>query len=248
MTDPVAQYIHAVCYSYSHYFNFHGRVPQQLNEREGFADTTWAIIRGALMLFDIESRYLDVPIVGVEERKNADKDLLEETKEQTHQADGVGYLSEGSQVYLAESSVLYRPDARKRAQDERKVKRDMRDSLISQLADLCKEALPPTGFSVFGSTSFGPETKFYKMDIAGVFRLQQIGSMSIPLSKNGFGPKLRRCITTALEFALHIAAERDKRGLARDISDLEKQKLLRACSRITRTTKSPTNNRVKKKE
>ncbi|KAF9127465.1 hypothetical protein BG015_004536 [Linnemannia schmuckeri] len=251
MRDPIVEYIHAMCYSYNHYFHFRSRIPEDLNEREGFADTTWQIIRGALRLADIETRYLEIPVAGVEVRKNADKNLLEDTKEQAHQADGVGYLAEAgtgaAQIYLAESSMLFNAGIRKRAQDERKVKRDMRDSLISQLTDFCKEASPPAGFSVFGSSSSGAETKFYRMDIAGAFRLHQVGTMTIPIAKMGFATKLRRSIATALEFALLIVAERERREMVKDVNELERQTLLRACSKIARTTKSPI-NKIKKKE
>ncbi|KAF9540575.1 hypothetical protein EC957_003965 [Mortierella hygrophila] len=247
--DPFVEYIHAICYSYDHYFHFRDTIPETLNEREGFADTTWSIIRGALKLANVSSRFLEVPVVGVEVRKNANKNLLEEIKEQAHQADGVGYLdSERSQIYLAESSVLHLPDTRKRILDEIKVKRDMRDTLIAQLAEFSRESLPPRGFSVFGSTSFGPHTKFYQMDIAGVFRVYQVGSMLIPLTKEGFASKLRRCITTALRFALRIGDERDRRLMAEDLSELDKQRLQRACSQVSQTSKTPTGGRNQKKK
>ncbi|KAG0253761.1 hypothetical protein BGZ95_006214, partial [Linnemannia exigua] len=247
--DPIVEYIHAICYSYDHYFHFRDSIPETLNEREGFADTTWSIIRGALKLAHVSSRFLEVPVIGVEVRKNANKNLLEETKEQAHQADGVGYLaSERSQIYLAESSVLHLPDTRKRILDEIKVKRDMRDTLIAQLAEFSRESLPPTGFSVFGSTSFGPHTKFYQMDIAGVFRVYQMGSMLIPLAKEGFASKLRRSITTALGFALRIGDERDRRLMAEDLSELDKQGLQRACSQISQTSRTPTGGRNQKKK
>ncbi|KAF8937369.1 hypothetical protein BGZ47_009071, partial [Haplosporangium gracile] len=217
----------------NHYFHFRSQIPEDLNKREGFTDTTWQIIRGALRLADIETRYLEIPVAEVEVRKNADKNLLEDTKEQAHQADGVGYLAEvgpgAAQIYLAESSMLFNASVRKRAQDERKVKRDMRDSLVSQLTDFYKEASLPAGFLVFGSSSSGAETNFYQMDIADAFRLRQGGTMTIPIAKMSFATKLRRSIATALEFVLLIVAEGERREMAKDVNELKRQKLLRPC-------------------
>ncbi|KAG0300518.1 hypothetical protein BGZ98_009120 [Dissophora globulifera] len=223
MLEPVAEYLHDIVHSYGNYFDFHDRIPSGLNEREGFADITWTIIRGALRLAKIESRYLEVPVVGVGERKNAGKNLLLDNKELAHLADGVGFCGV-SQIYLAEASVLSNPESRKRLQDEFKVKRDMRDSWVSQMTSLCRQVHPPSGLSVFGSSSFADETRFYKMDFAGVFRLRQINSMLVPLDKVRFGSRLKRCIVACLEVALEISAE---------------QHLIKACSDLAHTSKSP---------
>ncbi|KAF8924383.1 hypothetical protein BGZ58_001837 [Dissophora ornata] len=246
MLDPVAEYIHDILHSYANYFQFHDRIPTTLNEREGFADITWTIIRGALRLANIESRYLEVPVVGVEERKNAAKNLLLDNKEQAHQADGVGFNGT-SQVYLAEASVLYNPEAKKRFQDEFKVKRDMRDSWISQVKSLCRQVCPPSGLSVFGSSSFAEETKFYQMDFTGTFRLRQVNSMVIPLDKFRFAGRLKKCIVTCLEFVLLISAELANREKSRDVSFVERQHLIKACTDLTHTSKSPSKDSKTKK-
>ncbi|KAF9999524.1 hypothetical protein BGZ80_006554, partial [Entomortierella chlamydospora] len=64
LADPVVFYLIA------HYFKFHNRIPQDLNEREAFVSFAWCFIRGALTMMNIESRSLEVLITGVEERKN----------------------------------------------------------------------------------------------------------------------------------------------------------------------------------
>ncbi|CAO3565009.1 unnamed protein product [Mortierella alpina] len=88
MKDPVAGYIHSML---GQYFDFYESVPAYLNEREGVADITWAIIRGASRLARVESRHLEVPVIGVVERKNAGKNLLMESKDQAHLVDRVAY-------------------------------------------------------------------------------------------------------------------------------------------------------------
>ncbi|KAG0377099.1 hypothetical protein BGX24_006703 [Mortierella sp. AD032] len=69
---------------------------------------------------------------------------------------------------MEKSSILHLPDTRKRVLDETKVKRDMRDTLIAQLAEFSRESLPPIGFSAFDSTSSGPHTKVYQSIIVSI--------------------------------------------------------------------------------
>ncbi|KAG0358539.1 hypothetical protein BGX24_005953 [Mortierella sp. AD032] len=58
--------------------------------------------------------------------------------------------------------------------------RCMRDSWNLQIRSIAREAMPPTGLSVFGSTSFGDETKFYAMDFAGTI---SPSTMLLPVTK-----------------------------------------------------------------
>ncbi|KAF9084065.1 hypothetical protein BGX29_002763, partial [Mortierella sp. GBA35] len=99
------------------------------------------------------------------ERKNIGRDLSVETEEQAPMADGVALLG-GHQIYLAEVSLIYEPKLDKQAKDRFKLARCMRDSWNCQIRSIAREAVPPAGLSVFGSTSFGDETKFYAMDFA----------------------------------------------------------------------------------
>ncbi|KAG0209860.1 hypothetical protein BGX33_005280 [Mortierella sp. NVP41] len=73
-------------------------------------------------------------------------------------ADGVALLG-GHQIYLAEVSLIYEPKLDKQAKDKFKLARCMRDSWNCQIRSIAREAVPPAGLSVFGSTSFGDETK-----------------------------------------------------------------------------------------
>lgn len=213
-------------------------IPHSLNEREAFADITWPIIRGALRLAEIASRYLEVPIHGVDERKNAHRNLINEPKVHTHFADGVGLL-DGGQAYLAEASVLFSPDPRKRHIDEYKLKRALRDTLISQIRRIAEESVPPSGTCVFGSTTFADKTKYYRLEFCGAFRLVQVGSMTVPITDSNFGGRMRRCLTSALEFAAHIMQEKRQREGAQDATMKERHEFARACTKIVRTTASP---------
>ncbi|KAF9122917.1 hypothetical protein BG015_005436, partial [Linnemannia schmuckeri] len=176
----------------SHYLKFSDEIPRNINEREGFGDLIWPFIRGALTLADIPSRCFEIPVVGTKERKNYGRDLSVETEEQALMADGVALFGD-HQIYLAEASLIYEPKLDKQVKDKFKLVRCMRDSWNSQIRSIAREAMPPTGMSVFGSTSFGDETKFYAMDFAGTYRLRQVGRMLVPLGKAHFGSRMEIC-------------------------------------------------------
>lgn len=72
-------------------FKFHNRIPESINEREGFADLIRFFIRGALTLAGIESRYSEVFINGMDDRKNISKNLLIETKDRGEFCDGLAF-------------------------------------------------------------------------------------------------------------------------------------------------------------
>ncbi|KAF9991845.1 hypothetical protein BGZ80_008853, partial [Entomortierella chlamydospora] len=69
---------------------------------EPSADLTWAIIRGALKVIGIQTRYFEIAILGVDARKNFGKNLT----------DGVAFAGK-QQIYLAEASPLYDTTAEK---------------------------------------------------------------------------------------------------------------------------------------
>ncbi|KAG0323620.1 hypothetical protein BGZ99_002675 [Dissophora globulifera] len=206
-------------------------VPSVINEREGFADLTWTFIRGALALAGIESRHFEVMVIGVDERKNADRNLLVETKEHAYLADGVG-LHRGHQLYLAESALLHSPRAEKRLQDCYKVMRAMKDSWVSQMRSTIREGRPPESFSVFGSTSFRDETRFYQMDVVGVFRVFEVNGMVVPISKADFGMKMEACMLCCLEFALLLKQEISARSTIAPTTFKEKRLMLEDCRSI----------------
>ncbi|KAF9912504.1 hypothetical protein EC991_010591 [Linnemannia zychae] len=247
MQDPVAEYIHGILYSYSKYFRFSDRIPTDLREHEGFADMTWTVIGGALTLAGVETRYLEVPVKAVEERKNAHRNPFLDTKAQAHMADGVAFRGP-CQIYLAEASALSQSESGKRAEDEFKLKRDLRDIFQSQLKDICEDGLlPPRSMCVFGSTSFNARTTFYALDFKGVFRLHEVRSIIMPLTKaGGFTPRLKRCVLVCLEVALMIKEELERRECADPIPQGRKQLLVQACNQMQVTTRTPTKPKKQK--
>ncbi|KAF9924656.1 hypothetical protein BGZ67_009153 [Mortierella alpina] len=150
--EPIVEYLRDITYHYNHYLKFSDEVPRNINEREGFGDLTWPFIRGALTLADIPSRCFEIPVMGTKERKNHGRDLSVETEEQALMVDAVALFGD-HQIYLAEASLIYEPKLDKQIKDK--------------IRSIAREAMPPSGLSVFGSTSFGDETKFYAMDFAG---------------------------------------------------------------------------------
>ncbi|KAG0335350.1 hypothetical protein BG000_007560 [Podila horticola] len=236
--DPIVAYMLGIIYSYSHYFQFHNSVPSDINEREGFGSFTWTFIRGALTLAGIESRQFEIPITAVDIRKNSSRDLLVEQKHQAHNADGVGLVG-SAQIYLAEAAKISNAAAEKKLSDMFKLKRDMRDSWVAQMRFICREASPPSRLTVFGSVSFEDESKFYAMDFSGVFRLHQINSMIIPLEKARFARGMKACMTSCLEFVLHLQAETDRRKDVQELSYKEKVQLEAACNSIPITHTTP---------
>ncbi|KAI7832358.1 hypothetical protein BC939DRAFT_498441 [Gamsiella multidivaricata] len=143
-------------------------IPKDVNERGGFGDFTWSFIRGALTLVRIESRHFESPVTGIKDRKNFGRDPLVDAEEQAHMADGVAFVRT-HQLYLAEATLVYDGKAEKRCKDVFKLTRDMRDSWIAQVRSISRDAIPPRGLTVFGSTSFEDQNKFYAMDFSGTF-------------------------------------------------------------------------------
>ncbi|KAG0044843.1 hypothetical protein BGZ89_005908, partial [Linnemannia elongata] len=209
--EPVVDYLRAITYHYSHYLEYLDEVPRTINEREGFGDLTWPFIRGALKLVKIPSRCFEIPVIGTKERRNTGRDLSVETEEQAPMADGVA-LFEDHQIYLAEASTIYEAKLEKEAKDKFKLVRCMKDSWNSQIKSISREAVPPSGLTVFGSTSFGDETKFYAMDFAGTYRLKQVGRMLVPLRKSHFASRMETCVRCSLRFALELKDEIKRRS------------------------------------
>lgn len=119
----------------------------------------------------------------------------------------------------------------------------MRDSWNSQIRSIAREAMPPAGLSVFGSTSFGDETKFYVMDFAGTYRLKQVGRMLAPLSKAHFASRMEMCVRCCWRFAIDLQDEIDRRSSL--VSTLED--LTTACDMIVQTRTTPTKEAKKRR-
>ncbi|KAG0073486.1 hypothetical protein BGZ90_011545 [Linnemannia elongata] len=244
--DPVVGYILYVVLTYLNYFTFHDEIPSDINEREGFMDLTWAFIRGAMTLARIETRSLEVLITGVQERKNHDKDPFTEPKQVGHYADGVAFHG-SSQVYLSEASTIHNPKTEKCVRDEFKLARAMRDSWISQVRSTCRETVPRRGIAVFGSISFKDETKLWRLDFNGVFRLMQFDAFLVPLKKREFGIKAKAAVMRCLELALRVKDEIEARSADSSVVDYEERiRLEDAASVIESTTASPAKSRIKR--
>lgn len=157
-------------------------------------------------------------------------------------ADGVALFGD-HQIYLAEASVVYEPKLDKEFKDKFKVARCMRDSWNSQIKLISREAVPPRGLTVFGSTSFGDETKFYAMDFAGTYRLKQVGRMFVPLKKSHFGSRMQTCVRSCLRFALDMQNEIKRRT---DLVPAEED-LTDACDMIVQTRTTPTKEGKKRR-
>ncbi|KAF9980046.1 hypothetical protein BGZ65_005627 [Modicella reniformis] len=196
MDDPIAG---------SHYFTFHNEIPSDINERMAFTDFTWRFVRGALTMTRIESRSLKV----------LNRDLLQESKEVDQFSDRIVY-SGGEHVYLAEASALYQPRVVKLRQDGVKLVRTMRDSWVSQVRSICREALPHRSMTVLGSWTYKDETKFWLMDFKGVFRLREFDSFVIPVKKHGFGRRMKNTMLSCLELAARV--EEEIRRRAQDVT------------------------------
>ncbi|KAK3841369.1 MAG: hypothetical protein J3R72DRAFT_154845 [Linnemannia gamsii] len=245
--DPVVGYILYIVLSYLNYFTFHDEIPSDLNEREGFIDLVWTFIRGAMTLGRIETRSLEVLITGVQERKNYDKDPFIETKQVGHYADGVAFCG-SSQLYLSEASTIHNPKADKCVRDEFKLARAMRDSWISQVRSTCRESVPRRGMAVFGSISFKDETKLWRLDFNGVFRLMQFDAFLVPLKKHDFGIKAKAAVTRCMELALRVREEIKARSEDASVVNYEERiKLEDAASAIESTTASPSKSRSKRR-
>ncbi|KAF9919045.1 hypothetical protein FBU30_011181 [Linnemannia zychae] len=239
--DPLVMFLENVAFSYSHYFTFSDELPHTLGEREGFGFLTWTFIRGALTLVGIPSRCFELPIVGSKERKNHGRDLSVEAEVQASMADAVA-LSEGHQIYLAEAGLIHNPKLDKEPQDKFKLARCLRDSWNSQIRSIARESIPPTGLTVFGSTSFRDETKFLALDYVGTYRLRQMGRMLIPLRKSHFAKRVEACVIMSLRFALNIREEIVRRSCL-SVAD---EDLLEHCEAIPKTRSTPTKDKKRR--
>lgn len=158
----------------------------------------------------IRSRCFEIPVIGTKERKNFGRDFSAETEEQASMADGVA-LFENHQIYMAEASLIHEPKLDKEFKDKFKVVRCMRDSWNCQIRSIAREFVPPVGLTVFGSTSFQDETKFYALDYVGTYRLRQCGRMLVPLRRSHFATRMETCVRTCLRFALDLQEETIRR-------------------------------------
>ncbi|KAG0252351.1 hypothetical protein DFQ27_008134 [Actinomortierella ambigua] len=173
------------------------------------------------------------------------KNPFKETKQIGQYAEEVAFHG-SSQLYLSEASTIHDPKADKRARDEFKLARAMRDSWISQVRSTCRETAPRSGF--FGSTSSKDETKLWRLDFNGDFRLMQFDAFLVPLKKQEFGFKAKAAVTRCLELTLRIKEEIEARIAHASVIDYEMRiKLENAVFAIESTTATPSKSRTKRR-
>ncbi|KAK3806747.1 MAG: hypothetical protein J3Q66DRAFT_358366 [Benniella sp.] len=246
LKDPIVRYIVSIIHSFSHYFSFHDAVPTNINERQVFADLTWSFIRGAMTLAGLETQYLEVLITGVQEHKNWNRDNLTEAKLVGQFADGLTIWG-GNQLYLSEASSIHGAKAEKLNQDEFKLARAMKDSWVSQVGALSKYSIPRRGMAVYGSSTCNDETKFWRMDFIGVFRLVQFDAFLVPLKKDEFGVKAKEAIMRCLLLATRIKTEVSEREKKAKPVEYEVRELMQeVVSSIQPTTSTPQKNHRKR--
>ena len=161
-------------------------------------------------------------------------------------ADGAGF-SGANQIYLAEAALLHGPRPEKLKEDEYKLVRAMRDSWISQLKDTCREYVPCRAMTVFGSSSYKDETKFWLLDFKGVFRLFHFDSFLIPLTKKDFGRKMKAAVLSCIELAVRVEMEVEKRESEKVPVSFRERLELKEAIRGIQTT-SPTPEKPKKRK
>jgi len=193
----------------------------------------------------IESRHLEVLVTGVQDRKNHDKDPFFDSMEVGQYCDGLAF-SGRDQIFLAEASQIHNTKAEKRPQDQYKLARELRDSWLSQMKSICKEAVPPRNFAVFGSCTYKDETKLLQLDFQGTFRLCQFDSFLIPLGKKEFGRRMNLAVQSCLKLAFRIEQEIASRLLAAPASFDKQQQLSDALCETYVTTATPTKPKKRK--
>ncbi|KAG0365417.1 hypothetical protein BGZ54_006546 [Gamsiella multidivaricata] len=151
------------------------------------------------------------------------------------------------QIYLAEAASLSANRDEKRHADLFKLKRDMKDSWISQMREIITTTLPPSRLTVFGSASYRHETSFFAMDFAGVFRLCQIGAMIIPTKQANFANSMRSCVTACLDFVLMMSEQLNERQACKTITYKERLELEEACDALPTTSSTPVKEIKKRK-
>jgi len=109
------------------------------------------------------------------------RELVQETEEQASVADGIE-VSEGQQIYIAETALFHEPKSEKMSKYRFKVVCCM--PWNCQIRSIARESVPPSGLTVFGYTSHEDETKLLAMDFIGTYRLRQIGRMLVLGSRN----------------------------------------------------------------
>ncbi|KAG0049190.1 hypothetical protein BGZ83_005993 [Gryganskiella cystojenkinii] len=234
---PIRRFIFRILDSYSRYFPKHKDVPHLL-ERQAMFDLLCPFIRGALLVYDIESDISEIAIVGSGVRKNLGKEALDKLSK-CRLADITGNDGMGHQVFLAECSKIYEKDTRKFKEDRWKLARAMKDSwdlAVRKLAE--NHCRPHEDLSVYGMHFFDDTLVFLKLDYCGHYRLWQVDTAQLPMRHHDFFNRTVTCCKIALRFAAVIAKEIDQRKTLAMISPAAVLALSRAARNLKRTTDS----------
>jgi len=110
-----------------------------------------------------------------------------------------------------------------------------------------KHSIPRCGIAVYGSSTFNDETKFWRLDFCGVFRLLHFDTFFVPLKKSEFGKKAKEAILRSLTLAMRIKAEVSAREEEAKPVDHELREMLQEIvNSIQPTTLTPTKNYKKR--
>jgi hypothetical protein len=128
-----------------------------------------------------------------------------------------------------------------------KLARALKDYWVSQVKATSKHSVPRRGIAVFGSSTFNDETKFWRLDFCGVFRLVHFDTFFTPLKKSEFGTKAKEAILRSLALGMRIKAEVSAQEEdAKPIDHEERELLQEMVNSIQRTTLTPTKNHKKR--
>ncbi|KAF8933202.1 hypothetical protein BGZ58_006507 [Dissophora ornata] len=205
---PVRRFLFRVVDSYSRYFPKHSYIPR-----------------------------IEIAIIGTGERRNASMDPTDKMKK-CKRADITGNDTRGNQVFLAECSMLYEKDIRKKREDRRKLARSMKDSWDSAAKKLAESHLPHDDLSVFGLQFFDEKLTFLKLDYRAHYRLWQVDTSNLPTQTSNFHERAAICCKTALMFARAVAEEVRQRKELPALSPRDVLSLTRVTDKLTRTTDS----------
>ncbi|GJJ79221.1 hypothetical protein EMPS_11581 [Entomortierella parvispora] len=234
---PIRRFLFRIVDCYSRYFPKHMDIPHLL-ERQAMFDLLCPFIRGALLVYDVESDVSEIAIIGSGQRKNFGKDASDK-QSKCRRADITGNDGMGNQVLLAECSKIYEKDIRKFKEDRRKLARAMKDSWDLTVRKFAEDqSRPPENLSVFGLQVFDEKLFFLKLDYRGHYRLWQIETAQLPMRHHNFFEKTAICSKIALKFAAAVAKEIGQRKKLSVISSAEALMLSRASRRLKRTTDS----------
>ncbi|KAF9426711.1 hypothetical protein BGZ76_002643 [Entomortierella beljakovae] len=233
---PIRRFMFRILDSYSRYFPKHKDIPHLL-ERQAMFDLLCPFIRGALLVYNIESDLSEIAIIGSGVRKNIGKEASDKLS-RCRLADITGNDGMGNQVFLAECSKIYEKDIRKFKEDRWKLARAMKDSWDSAVRKLAEDHRPHENLSVYGLHYFDEKLVFMKLDYRGHYRLWQIDSAPLPMRHHDFFDMSATCSKVALKFASAIAKEIGQRKKQPTISPIGVLSLSRAARSLKRTTNS----------